>query len=216
MKKSLWFIPLAAVAGLTPAGVAQAGEVYFGAGTTGIVLGVGEHVGAHTGVRAEANALSYSRSVSTTNVDYDGKLKADGVNLMIDCFPVADVPFRVTVGAVFGNNRLTAVGKPRNNTFTINGQTFSAAGESINFTVKQPSVQPYLGIGLGHLKNKGWAFFADLGATYGKPKVDFTATPGLVAAATQANIDAERQDVQSKANDYKFYPVIKLGVSYAF
>ena len=211
MKKSALLVPL-----LAAIGAAHAGEVYLGAGTTGIVLGVGGQLNARTGIRLEGNALNYSRSVSTANVDYDGKLKSDGGSVLLDLFPIYGAPFRFTAGAAFGNNRLNAVGVPRNGTFTINGQTVSAAGQSINITIKQPSVQPYLGIGLGHTQNKGWGFFADLGATYGKPTVDLTATPGLVAAATQANIDAERADVQHKADQYKFWPVVKLGITYAF
>lgn len=211
MHKGLVWIPLMAAAC-----AAQAGEVYVGAGTTGAVVGVGGQVAPRAGVRLEANFLDYSRSVSTSNVDYDGKLKSSGGSLLFDFFPVAGGFFRITAGAVLGDNKVTAVGKPRNNTFNINGQVVNATGESINFTVKQPSVLPYLGLGVGHTQKAGWGFFADVGATYGKPKVDFSATPGLVAAAGQANIDAERQDVQNKADHYKFYPVVKLGITYSF
>jgi hypothetical protein len=211
MNNCLWCIPLVA-ASLA----AQAGEVYVGAGTTGIVVGVGGQVGPRAGVRLEGNFLDYSRTVSTSNVDYDGKLKSSAGSLLVDFFPVSGGCFRITAGAVVGDGKVTAVGRPRNNTLNINGQVVNATGESINFTVKQPSVQPYLGIGVGHALKTGFGFFADLGATYGKPRVDFSATPGLVAAAGQANIDAERQDVQNKADNYKFYPVVKLGISYRF
>jgi len=191
-------------------------EVYLGVGTTGWVVGGTHSFDFPAALRIEANGLDYSRSVDTTDINYDGKLKLVGGSLLFDVFPLGQSSFRLTGGIVVSNNRITAVAVPRNGTFTINGQTVPATGESITFTARQPKVQPYLGLGFGHTRSKGWGFFFDLGATYGNPKVDLTATPGLVLAVGQANVDAEKQSVQDKADKFRFYPVVKLGWSYTF
>ena len=92
-----------------------------------------------------------------------------------------------------------------------------AAGEILTLDARFPTVSPYLGVGWGHKQaSNGPAFFFDLGAAIGRPKVKLTATPGLVALAGQSNIDAEQAAAQDKADRFRVFPVVKLGFGYAF
>lgn len=212
MKKTMIALALAASA-LTTASFA--GELYTGVGTDGITVGYAQAVTPSMGVRVEANTLSYNANVNTNNVNYDGKLKFNTLALMYDYFPFAS-GFRVTTGAYIGDKKLDLNATGTGN-YTINGTTYNATGESLHGEVKYPSVTPYLGIGYGHnTMSKGLSFFADMGVTYGKPSVSLTASPGLQAVAGQANIDAERQRIQDKVNKYNVYPVVKIGLGYAF
>jgi hypothetical protein len=118
---------------------------------------------------------------------------------------------------LIGTRKLEGTGRASGGTITINGVAYSAAGESIALDARFPTVSPYLGVGWGHKQaDKGAGFYADLGTAIGRPKVKLTATPGLVAAAGQSNIDAEQQAAQDKADKLRFYPVVKVGFGYTF
>lgn len=194
---------------------ASADEVYGGAGTTGVEVGYGLKLGADRGVRVDANFLNYSPSFSTSDVDYDAKLKFGNAGVYFDWFP-GDSSFRVSTGALAGPRKLEGTGRPNGGVITINGVTYAAAGESLHMEAKFPTVAPYIGIGWGHKESDKGGFYADLGTAFGRPKVTLTASPGLLAAAGQANIDEEQRRAQDKADKLRFYPVLKVGYSYAF
>lgn len=198
------------------AAAASADEVYGGAGTTGVEMGYGLKLDATRGVRVEANLLKYSPSFSTSDVDYDAKLKFGNAGMYFDWFP-GDSSFRVSTGALIGPRKLEGTGRPNGGAITINGVAYSAPGESLYMEAKFPIVSPYIGIGWGHKQSdNGGGFYADFGTAYGRPKVTLTASPGLLAAAGQANIDEEQRRAQDKADKLRFYPVLKVGYSYAF
>lgn len=212
MKK---LIVLAALA--IASGTAMAGEVYTGVGTIGINLGYAQALTEHIGVRGEYNTLNYDRDFNTSDVDYNGKLKFNSAGFYADYFPFAGHGLRLSAGALVGSNKVTAEGKAKNGNFTVNGQNYSAAGQSVNATAKFPDVQPYVGIGYGFSPNKaGFGLYADMGVAYGKPKATLTVSQGLLAQAGQANVDAERQKLQDELDKLKFYPVVNVGISYQF
>lgn len=197
-------------------GTAMAAEVYTGVGTTGLKLGYSHTLSNNFGARAEYNTLDYDRDFNTSDADYEGNIKFNSAGLYLDYFPFSN-GFRVSAGALIGNNKISANGKPKNGTYTINGQQYNAAGESVSATAKFPDVQPYVGIGYGYApKRTGLGFYADLGVAYGKPKTTLTVSQGLRAQAGQANIDAERNKLQDEVDKLKTYPVLNVGVSYAF
>ena len=198
--------------------VAADNDIYTGFGTTGFVLGYGRTLGDSWGARVEADAFHYSRDFSTSDVDYTGKLDFKTGGIFGDYFPASN-GFRLTAGAFIGNNDVTGHGRPRNGTYTINGQTYAAAGQYLDFDADLPTVRPYLGVGYGHTPHNGgqagFTFFADLGVAYGRPDVSLSASPELAAAAGQ-NIEEERNDLQDKADKLRFFPVVRVGVGYAF
>jgi hypothetical protein len=214
MKMTLENLGAAALLSLAAAS-ATAGEAYLGVATTGVELGYGLKLDDRSGLRIDADFLRYHRSFNTSDVDYDAKLKFANAGVFYDWF-LGDT-FRLSGGALIGTRKLDGTGKPSGGTITINGVAYSAAGESLSLDARFPTVSPYIGLGWGHRQGaRGAGFYADLGTAIGRPKVDLTATPGLVAAAGQSNIDAERQAAQDKADKLRFYPVVKLGFGYAF
>lgn len=195
---------------------ATAGEVYVGVGTTGAELGYAHALSPTSGVRVEGNFFSYGRDFNTDDIDYDAKLKFGNLGVFYDHFMGAGT-FRLSGGALIGSRTLEGTGKPRGGVIRINGVDYPAAGESLTLDAKFPDVSPYIGIGWGHKQAvPGGGFYFDLGAAFGKPKVKLTATPGLVTAAGQGNIDAEQRKAQDEADKLKAYPVVKIGFSYVF
>lgn len=212
MKKLL---ALAAIALLSNA--AAADQVYTGLGTTGLKLGYAHAFGERFGIRGEYNGLNYSHDFSTSDADYSGKLKFSSLGAYLDYFPF-DSGFRLSGGALIGNNRISADGRASNGVYTINGQQYSAAGETISASGDWPTVQPYLGLGYGFSPKArgGFGFYADAGIAFGRPDAQLSTSPGLRATAGAANIEAERQRLQDKFDDLRYYPVINIGVSYRF
>jgi hypothetical protein len=198
---------------------ALAEEIYTAVGTTGFVLGASKAFDEKINARIEGSYLDYKRNVNTTDVNYNAKIKMNSLGLYADYFPFSSSSsgFRLTGGAMIGSDKITGNGVANSNgTFTINGTQYLAAGQSLNVEAKFPTVRPYLGIGYGHTISKGIGFIADLGVAYGKASVTLNASQGLVTAAGQANLDAERSRAQDTLNKYKFYPVAKVGLAYAF
>jgi hypothetical protein len=57
-------------------------------------------------------------------------------------------------------------------------------------------------------------FFLDAGVAFqGPPSVELTSATGLVA---QADLDAEITDFEDDISFFKYYPVVTLGLSFAF
>lgn len=191
------------------------GEAYLGLGTTGYTVGYTYPLSETSGIRAEYNGMDYSHNVSSASETYNAKIKLSNLGAYYD-YHIAG-GFRATVGLVETNSKFTGTATASSGTYTINGTSYSAAGETLGFEAKMPSTMPYFGLGYGHVaSNSGWGFYGDIGFLYGKPKSQLNASSGLVAAAGQTNIDAENQKLQDQLNKFEFYPVLQVGASYTF
>jgi len=91
-----------------------------------------------------------------------------------------------------------------------------ASGDALDFDAKFPSVTPYLGLGYGHRTGAGLQLYADAGVAYGRPKVTLSPTASLAAKVSPTDLAAEQVSVQDKADRYRTYPVLKIGLSYGF
>ena len=197
---------------------AHAVEVYGGVGTEGITGGVGYSFESHDNFRVEFSGFSLSHSFNAGDLHYDGNLKLAHAGLYVDAFPLPSfVGFRVTTGLLIGSDSLSGDAQSMNGTYTLNGVTVPANGETITAKAKLPTVRPYLGIGYGHNPlNKGLSVAFDAGVAFGKPHVDFNVPADIAAAAGQQNVNAEEQSLQSKANNFKVYPIVKIALVYRF
>ena len=195
---------------------ASAADVYGGIGSTGFELGLSQSLGGSFGVRLDANTLTYTRKFTTSDIDYDAKLKFLNAGAYLDWFVVDG--FRFTGGALIGNRRIHGVATGVGNTVKLNGVTYPlATTDALDFEAKFPTTTPYLGIGWGHhAQGTGFHFYADAGVAYGRPKVTLTPTATLLAKINPADLAAEQSSVQDKADDFRAYPVLKLGIVYSF
>ncbi|MDQ6685938.1 MAG: hypothetical protein M3Z16_12525 [Pseudomonadota bacterium] len=206
-------LPFACALAATPA---IAVEVYGGIATTGFELGASQNLDGLFVGRLEGNFLSYRRDFKTSDIDYDAKLKLANAGGFVDLFFGGG--FRLTGGALVGSRKFSGTAKSLSGTIKVNGVVYPVTpADTLAFEAKFPSVSPYLGIGYGHLQSApGWHFYADAGVAFGRPKVTLSPSASLAAKVTSANILAEQQSAQDKADDYRYYPVLKLGVRYAF
>ncbi|MNR71549.1 hypothetical protein D3C71_21800 [compost metagenome] len=209
MKKLL----LGAAAALFLTAGANAAEIYAHVGTEGLGLGVGYALDNYHGVRAEVSGFNLGRSFKAGELEYDADLKVRHLGLYYDFHPFGNT-FRLSAGAIINSDR-AAVSSPEQ-TVSYRGTSLLVPAGAMKAEVKMPRVMPYLGLGVGHGPAKGWGFAADLGVAFGKPSSSFSVSPQVQAYVPQSVIDEQRGEVERYVNKVKFFPVVKLGVTYAF
>lgn len=200
--------------------IAQAGEVYAGIGFPGIFAGYAQPVSNQVTVRADYATLgSHKKNGNEEGIDYRGQLKIGRLGVFADYFPWASSGFRLTGGVTFNQTKITLQSNFSGvSNETIGDQTVTVGpGDYFNVRAKFPNVTPFLGLGYGHTANatSGWSFHADLGASFGKPKL--TIETNLTAkGVTQANIDKETQELRDGVAKAKLIPQVSIGASYRF
>jgi hypothetical protein len=196
------------------------------AGTTGIGPELAFGVGPHLDVRIPVGVYSYDDVYDKTGIRYDAKLELRNALLLADFHPGGG-GFRVSAGGGWDDNRLKVSAPVRElvrryrpelaplvptNAGTIHGE---ATGSSF---------APYLGLGwgsaTGHNGGGRWGISFDVGVIYqGSPHVDLTTDlnvgipiPGSVQAALDLATAEEEQRLERELEDYKYYPVVALGI----
>ncbi|HZW23352.1 hypothetical protein [Noviherbaspirillum sp.] len=195
------------------------------AGTTGLGIHAVVPVQKQLNARIGTSLLNYSFDGSTSNVDYDFKLKLKTLDALLDWYPAGGA-FRFTGGVVYNGNKITANGRPTAaGTYTLNGNTYTAASAgTLNGQVDFRNFAPYLGIGWGNAvagDKAGFGFNADLGVLLqGSPRTSLAnngcTAPAPVCAQLAADVAAENVRLRDEVKDFKAYPVLRVGVSYRF
>jgi hypothetical protein len=191
---------------LVAAGSAQAAGIGVRAGTTGIGADVAWSIAPTLSARLGYSALKWDRDVSTDRVRYDGKLKLSNFNTLLDFSPLG--PFRLTGGFIFNDNKYDVMGE--------------RSGGSISGTVKSgKSAAPYLGIGYGNVSGLGVNFYADLGIMFqGSPRASLSANCGPLTGGActtlQNEVAEEQRRLEDKLKNFKYYPVLNIGLTVGF
>jgi hypothetical protein len=131
--------------------------------------------------------------------------------------PAADGKFRISLGGLYNDNKLDLTGAPTGGNYVINGITYTAAqAGTVTGNVKFNKFAPYVGLGYGNaLADSGWGLSLDAGAIYqGMPKATLSATGA--AAGLAANVAAEQIQLQNSVKNYKWWPVVSVGMDYRF
>ncbi len=198
--------------------------VYVNGGTTGFGLGV---AGGSNSVVGRLGFDTWKRTFDQNNANgnYKVDLKLQTVSALLDWYPF-DGAFRTTLGLVANGNKATLSSAPTGGNYTFNGISYPAAQVgSYSGEMKFNSTAPYLGIGWGNpvAKAKTWGFVSDIGVLFqGSPKVPSTVTCGAAIAGTaactqlQSDVAAGASKLESDMKNYKYYPVISIGLSYHF
>ena len=207
------------------ANAAQAGDLAatIDLGTTGLGLHLTAPLSAQVNARVGLNYANYSSDGNTSDVDYDFKLKLATVDALLDYHPASGA-FRLSAGVIHNGNSVDVNARPNaNGSYTINGRTYSAATVGqMKGDVEFRKLAPYLGIGWGNaVQTAGWSFATDLGVAFqGAPKTRLVSTGCTAAAAictTLANdVANENAKLAEEVKNLKFYPVLRVGVSYRF
>ena len=200
--------------------------VYINGGTTGFGLGIAGPLSDSMTGRLGFDTWKRTLTKNDANGNYSLDLKLQTVNVLADWYPFSG-SFRATFGLVANGNKATLSAVPTGGSYTFNGATYTAS-EVGSYTgeMKFNSTAPYLGIGWGNpvAKGKGFGFVTDIGVLFqGSPKINSTVTCGSAApvgsaqcTALQNSVAASTTQLQSDTKNYKYWPVISIGLSYNF
>ncbi len=213
-----FLFPLALIA----ASSASYGEVAIGvhASTNGLGANLTFGINENFNVRALVNTYDYDRDDSVDEVNYDFELDLSSFGAIVDWHPTGG-NFHLSAGLIANGNEVNGTGRPANATVDIGNTTFnSSLAGTLEADVTYDSVAPYIGLGWSNsMKNQGLGFAVNIGIIYqGDADVELRSVgaDASIAAAIQAELDAEEQEIEDDLDDYKFYPVVSAGVTYRF
>lgn len=173
----------------------------------------------HWGTRFGVDYMTFSDTgVEVQDLHYITTLRLLSEPLTLDIYPWSKNSFRVSVGLMLNQNRLT--GSADNGTVIVNGQpiTIEALGQ-LDMKVEQQPVNPYLSFG-GNIfyfdRAHRWAFGGELGVVYtGDPQTSLTRS-GPPSASADAALATAHQQLDKYAEKFKWWPIAKLQVTYSF
>lgn len=212
------------IGSLLGAGYAQAQVGLSGdLGTTGVGAHFSVPVQPNMNARFGLNYLNYSESGYDSQVHYNATLTLQTFDALLDYFPM-DGRFRVSGGLVYNGNRADLTAKPDSTgTLKFNGRRYVAAtAGTVTGNVEFRKMAPYLGIGWGNaVKDSGWRFSTDLGVLYQGSPTTSLRNRGCTESADfcaqlRSDVADERKSLSDKANNFRFYPVLRLSVSHSF
>ena len=203
------------------------------AGLNGVGLDLSVGLTKNINLRLAAAAVDIEGEDETVTVgddgfegDIDAELDFDyGSNaIFLDWHPFGG-GFRLSAG-MFRNTGAADLSGTLQSTVVIDGQTLDPAdinGDIGGEVSLADSYQPYLGIGWGRGAGGegGFSLSVDLGVALLDPDVDLEAE--VIACgnfADQADLDQTLRDAEADAEDeldeLEFWPVLAIGVNYAF
>lgn len=169
-------------------------------------------------VRGGFNQYDYDFEDDLDGIGFDGDLELSSVALLGDFRPFSG-GFRITGGALSNGNAIKAVADPAN-TYEIGGNIYTQAETGVlSADTDFDNIAPYLGlgwdVGIGERLNLNF----DLGVLFqGQASVSFNSVGGTLSDNPDfiADLEAEERLAEDDLDDYDLYPVLSIGISYAF
>ena len=214
MKKQILFA--AVIAAISAPAFADA-DVEAHVSTLGLGLGMGFQATDTIVARIGFNEFNKNFSTSSGTLNYDGKFKLSSLDALLDWHLFGGAT-HLTAGIMSNSNKFNLTATPSGGFYTINGTQYSASQVgTLNGDVSFNSVAPYLGFGWNSQpKNKGLEFKSDIGIMFqGSPKATLSYT-GTQDPNISSQVAAEQASLNDKLKNYKYYPVISVGIGYAF
>ncbi len=198
---------------------AHSGDLYLGAGTSGVTAGYAQPLSERLVLRADVSTLGRPHlDRSRGGIDYQARIKADRVGAYADWYVYKGM--RVTGGVTLNDAGAQLTGRGNGATVTIGGTPYpTTAQDRFDVEVKFPQVMPYLGVGWGRQPSpeKGWGLAVDVGLSVGKPRVTGQVSgPQLPGAVQQADVDRELADLRRSLGRFKGIPQVGVSLSYRF
>ncbi|MFT5219481.1 MAG: hypothetical protein ACI822_002940 [Gammaproteobacteria bacterium] len=204
------------------------------AGTVGIGLDISVSLTQTVNARLSLTNISIDAQTETVTVgdsggqgDIDASLDFDfGANALLFDWYVFDGTFHLTAGMMKNNGKIDFSGNLVSG-ITVDGETLSpddingAIGGSISLG---DSFQPYLGVGWGRKAgyDPGFSITADIGIALLDPKVELSAvvntagTNNLNQGALDERMAAVSRDAENDLSQLEAWPILAIGVNYAF
>jgi hypothetical protein len=176
-----------------------------------------DHFGARVGVDV-AMVMRHNTGIAGTHYDADLRLLSEPLTL--DIYPWKNHSWHLSIGAMFNQNQL-AGSVSHSGVTVIDGEAFPTDRVGlVSARVEQQPVNPYASIGgtffyfdCAH----HWAFGGELGVAYtGDQRVSLGRSGGAADPAIDAAVERARHHLENHVDQYAWWPVVKLMVSYSF
>lgn len=219
------FILVATTALLSSACAANQHNVGIGGtvGTTGVTIEGKYAVSNHIALRGTIGTVPVSTNQSFDGVDYEADVNMTTFGGFADLYPFRNSGFNISGGVYGGEKSVDLVGVPGPATTVDIGNTTYTGAQigTLRGDVQYADVAPFIGIGYDGFMNHDrlWSFNAKAGVMFiGDPDVNLTAEGGLASMfpAVQDDLEREAQNLEDELDQYKYYPVISLGVTRRF
>lgn len=200
--------------------VAQNFGVGVNVGTPGLGLQVSTQVSDLVVLRGALDGASISRDETYSGVDYNGKVKLMTGGVFADLHPGGGALF-VSGGAYVGKRKINLGAQPTA-AVDIGGQTFTPAEVGrIDGDAKLSNFQPFVGLGFDntYVGERRWGVRALAGVAFSKrPDVNLTASGGILSndATLQTRLRAEEVEARDDAKNFKYFPVVQVGLTRRF
>lgn len=197
-----------------------------GVGVTGGTTGLAAEVKANPLpssrllLRGSYNFAEFSGDIESDGVEYDGDFTLSNFGAFADVAPFGG-PFYISGGAYIGEKGADLVATPATDV-NIGGMTFTPAQVgSLLGTAEFNDVAPYAGIAFDNFANSigGWSFNARAGVMFvGSAEVNLTSADGLLSSdpVLLSELREEIESIEEDAEDYKYFPVLTIGVTRRF
>lgn len=197
-----------------------------GVGVTGGTTGIGAEIKANPLpssmllVRGSYNFAEFSGDIESDDINYGGDFTLSNAGAFADFAPFGGL-FYLSGGAYIGKKEADLIATPTADV-TIGGTGFTAADVgSLVGKAEFNDVAPYVGVAFDNFANSigGWSLNARAGIMFvGSPDVTLTSVNGLLSAdpTFQNELLQEIDSLQQEAEDYKYFPVLTLGVARRF
>jgi hypothetical protein len=228
----------ATIAGLALISASSAQAVDFGVGVKAGTVGYGADISVVLTETINARLSLTKINIDDLNEDItigdssnegtvDTTMKLDfGANALLFDWYVFDGAFHLTAGMMKNNGKVSFSGVLLDS-MTINGQDFDASdidGAITGDVSLGDSYQPYLGIGWGRKAShdSGLSFSAEIGVALLDPKANLSATVNSTGtnSLSQSELDSRINDAESDINSelsiFEAWPVLSIGLNYAF
>lgn len=197
-------------------------------GTLGAGIDLTFKVHSKFNARLNVNGGSASYDEVDDGIAYKGDLKLSSIGALLDYHPFGN-GFRLSGGLYSNSNKIESSSTDAQNV-DVGDINYDIVG-TLNSDVGFKSSAPYLGLGWGNaIKGyKNFNFSVDAGVLFqGSPNAQLsgtgTATPTAGGAAVDisndpiflAELEKEETNLNNDLKDFKYFPVISLGVSYNF
>lgn len=219
MKTRLVSFAIACAVAASPA-TAQTLAVGVNAGTPGIGVQASAKVNDLVVIRGAVDGLSIRRDEDYSDIAYDGKAKLLTGGLFADLHPGGGA-FFVSGGAYVGKRKINLRAQPTA-AVDIGGQTYTPAQVGrLDGEAKLSNFQPFLGLGFDNtfVGERGWGFRALAGVAFSKrPDVELTASGGTLSSdpTFQSRLRVEEAEARDDAKDFKYFPVVQIGLTRRF
>jgi hypothetical protein len=218
----IWMVTLFLTGALLQNAFADMGELALGVGPGTLGIGADVTVGIlpQLNARIGVNAFNFDMKTTQDDIDYDLDIRLLSFPVLLDWYPFRSSGFRLSAGLAINKNKADLDARPQAD-YEIGGSPYPANEVgNLSGKLKFDTLAPYVGLGWGNAlgENSRWTFTCDLGVIFhGNGDISLKADGPIASDATfQAALEKERRDLEDEIDDYRYYPVMAIGLSYKF